>query len=94
MTTGRDAVGPLAGLYDSPWPAEDGGPRRQFVPRGRGIGLRAGERLVTTTRACVVANMVVLRAPGELFPPSSDFDGDPRPSGPGCDIGADEHVPP
>ncbi len=25
--------------------------------------------------------------------PASDFEGDPRPSGPGCDIGADEFVP-
>jgi hypothetical protein len=25
--------------------------------------------------------------------PSDDFEGDPRPSGPGCDIGADELVP-
>jgi hypothetical protein len=25
--------------------------------------------------------------------PSTDIEGDPRPSGPGCDIGADEFVP-
>ena len=62
-----DAAGPIPGLFDSPWPAEDGGPRRQLVPRARGLGLRAGERLVATTRPCFVANMVVLRAPGEVY---------------------------
>jgi hypothetical protein len=65
--TAADAAGPIPGLYDSPWPAEDGGPRRQLVPRTRGLDLRAGERLVATSRACFVANMVVLRAPGEIY---------------------------
>jgi len=56
-----------AGLWDSPWPAEDGGPRRQLVPRAPGLGLRAGERLDATTRHVMFANMVVLRAPGEVY---------------------------
>jgi len=67
VTAGRDAAGPIRGLYDSPWPAEDGGPRRQLVPRAPGLALRAGERLVATTRPAFVANMVVLRAPGEVY---------------------------
>jgi hypothetical protein len=65
--TGRDAAGPVPGLFDSPWPAEDGGPRRQLVPRAHGLGLRAGERLVATPRGAPFANMVVLRAPGEVY---------------------------
>jgi hypothetical protein len=60
-------TGPHPGLWDSPWPAEDGGPRRQLVPRARGLGLRAGEGLVATTRHVMFANMVVLRAPGEVY---------------------------
>ncbi len=67
MTTARDAAGPIAGLWDSPWPAEDGGPRRQLVPRARGLAMRPGERLAATTRSAFVANMVVLRRPGEVF---------------------------
>lgn len=67
MTTARDAAGPIAGLWDSPWPAEDGGPRRQLVPRAPGLAMRPGERLVATTRGAFVANMVVLRRPGEVY---------------------------
>ncbi len=67
MTADRDAAGPLPGSWDSPWPAEDGGPRRQLVPRAPGLALRNGERLVATTRAAFVANMIVLRAPGEVY---------------------------
>lgn len=74
---GRDPAGPAPGLYDSPWPAEDGGPRRTLVPRAPGLGLRAGERLVATTRPAMVANMVVLRAPGEVYlQGSTTFGGD------------------
>jgi hypothetical protein len=62
-----DAAGRVAGLFDSPWPAEDGGPRRQLVPRARGLGMRAGERLAVTSRPLFAANMVVLRAPGEVY---------------------------
>jgi hypothetical protein len=58
---------PHPGLFDSPWPAEDGGPSRSLVPRAPGLGLRVGERLVATTRPLSVANMVVLRAPGEVY---------------------------
>jgi hypothetical protein len=62
----RDAA-PHPGLFDSPWPAEDGGPRRQLVPRAPGLDMRPGERLAATTRPVVVANMVVLRAAGEVY---------------------------
>jgi hypothetical protein len=64
---GFDARAPIPGLFDSPWPAEDGGPRRQLVPRKAGLGVGPGERLVATTRQALMANMVVLRGPGEVF---------------------------
>lgn len=67
MTTGRDAAGAHPGLWDSPWPAEDGGPRRQLVPCARGLDVRPDERLVATTRHLFCTNMVVLRAPGEVY---------------------------
>ena len=37
-----DAAGPIPGHFDSPWPAEDGGPRRQLVPRGGAPRARSG----------------------------------------------------
>ena len=55
------------GYHASPWPGEDGGPARRVVPRARGLGLTPGERLVATSRPCPIANMVVLREPGEVF---------------------------
>jgi hypothetical protein len=56
-------------LWRSPWPAEDGGPRRSQAPTGaRGLGLRPGERLVTAAvRDAFATTMVVLRDPGEVF---------------------------
>jgi hypothetical protein len=57
-----------AGYWPSRWPGEDGGPRRTEVPRtGSGLGLRAGERLVATSREAIAATMVVLRDPGEAY---------------------------
>ena len=57
-----------AGYWASRWPGEDGGPRRTEVPRsGSGLGIVAGERLEVTTREAIVATMVVLRAPGEVY---------------------------
>lgn len=66
-TTASDAAGPIPGYFDSPWPGEDGGPRRQLVPRAPGLGLTAGETLGVTSRQAFMANMVVLRAPGEVY---------------------------
>lgn len=62
-----DAAGPIPGHFDSPWPAEDGGPRRQLMPRGARLGLAPNERLDVTARPAFMANMVILRAPGEVF---------------------------
>lgn len=54
------------GYWPSPWPCEDGGPRRAAAPDGAGLGLRPGETLAATAREAV-ATMVVLRRPGEVF---------------------------
>lgn len=57
-----------AGYWSSPWPAEDGGPRRRQVPHGTpGPGVRAHERLTATFRALMATTMVVWRDPGELY---------------------------
>lgn len=54
--------------WRSPWPGEDGGPGRRQAPHGAaGLGLRDGEALKATSRDAFGANMVVLRAPGEVF---------------------------
>lgn len=65
--TELDSAGPIAGYYDSPFPGEDGGPRRQLIPRSGGPGIRAGEQLQATSRTLMFSNMVVLREPGEVF---------------------------
>jgi hypothetical protein len=58
----------LRGYWNSPWPAEDGGPRRAQAPHGlAGLRLGAGERLQVTSRDAFAATMLVLREPGELF---------------------------
>lgn len=55
----------------SPWPAEDGGPRRQGQPTGPtplpGLALAEGERLVATSRDLFSPTMTVLGRPGEVF---------------------------
>lgn len=59
-----------AGLWPSPWPAEDGGPSRRQEPGGgvRGLAIAAGERLeLAAVRDALATTMVVLRDPGEVF---------------------------
>lgn len=60
---------PHPALYASPWPAEDGGPRReQAVHGGAPLAIRPGERLtVAAVRDAVATTMVLLRGPGEVF---------------------------
>ena len=65
--TASDAAGRIPGYFDSPWPGEDGGPRRQMVPRSAGLGMKAGDRVTVTSRELQIANMVVLRKPGEVY---------------------------
>jgi hypothetical protein len=58
------------GYFDSPWPAEDGGPQRlQTAPIAStpGLNLRPGERLACTTRHTLLSTMTVLGAPGEVY---------------------------
>ncbi|MDE3096686.1 MAG: hypothetical protein KGK07_11905 [Chloroflexota bacterium] len=64
---GLDSSGPIPGYFDSPFPAEDGGPRRQLIPRSPGLALQPGESLEVTSRPALFANMVILRRPGEVF---------------------------
>jgi len=59
----------LAGYWHSPWPGEDGGPRRTQVRAdgGLGLNLQPGERLAATSRLLVMSCMPVLRDPGEVY---------------------------
>ena len=66
--TGLDCAGPIPGYYDSPWPAECGGPRRQKAPRSSGLHLGRGSILKQHTDHNGKWNvMTVLRAPGEMY---------------------------
>ncbi len=68
MSGGPAAGGVDGGYWAGRWPGEDGGPARRAGPRsGAGLGLRPGETLVATFRSAVVATMVVLRDPGEVY---------------------------
>lgn len=74
---GLDSAAPIPGYYDSPFPGEDGGPRRQMSHRAARIGLSDGETLSAISRPAVMANMGVLRADGEVLvqgnaPPAAD----------------------
>ena len=65
----EDRVIPEGGYYPSPWPCEDGGPRRlQAVDGLPGLDIQPGESLkrMASRRICT-GNMVVLREPGEVF---------------------------
>ena len=64
------------GYWPSPWPAEDGGPRRSAAPDGAGLAMAAGETLAVTARPAAAATMVVLREPGEVFVAGHTFGDD------------------
>lgn len=67
-TSGGDAHDGDDGYWPGRWPGEDGGPRRLAAPRtGPGLALRSGEGLAVVSREAVVATMVVLRDPGEVY---------------------------
>ncbi|MGZ4715098.1 MAG: hypothetical protein ACXWCB_00200 [Acidimicrobiales bacterium] len=60
--------GPSPGYWSSRWPAEDGGPlRRQLPHRGPSLDLQPGEALHVESREAMLATMVVLRDPGEVY---------------------------
>ena len=57
-----------SGYWPSRWPGEDGGPQRTAIPRaGAGLGIASTDHLAATSRDAVVATMVVLRDPGEVY---------------------------
>ena len=65
----RPAFAPAA-LWPSPWPAEDGGPRRTQAPgpARSGLAIGPGERLVcAASRDAYAGTMAVLRDPGEMY---------------------------
>lgn len=56
------------GYSSSPWPGEDGGPRRLQAPgSGASLALGPGERLGCVTRNTLFSTMTVLGAPGEVY---------------------------
>lgn len=56
------------GYWPSPWPAEDGGPRRLAAPAGAsGFAVAPGERLTVTSRSTLMSTMTVLGDPGEVY---------------------------
>ena len=62
------APGTASDYWPSRWPGEDGGPRRTAIPRsGQGLGITPSDEVTVTSRDAVVATMVVLRDPGEVF---------------------------
>ena len=68
MHISLDSKAKIKGYYDSPWPAECGGPRRQKIPRSSGLNIKEGEHLSQKTRENGEWNvMMVLRDPGEVF---------------------------
>ncbi len=63
-----DKTAPIPGYFDSPWPTECGGPRRQKAPRAAGLNLHPHEKLEQVTRLNGEWNvMMVLRRPGEVY---------------------------
>ncbi|MFT4570337.1 MAG: hypothetical protein ACI8TX_002603 [Hyphomicrobiaceae bacterium] len=63
-----DCAGPIPGLFDSAWPAECGGPRRQKAPRSPGLDIQPGESLKATLKENGRWNvMFVQREPGQLY---------------------------
>ena len=65
-----------AGLPSSPWPAEDGGPRRLQAAPGLFAGLRdGGAPIEVVSRDAPGATMVVTGAPGRLYLMGNAFGG-------------------
>jgi hypothetical protein len=69
--TQENLAGELSPLWPSPWPAEDGGPRRTQTPLGpgpAGLAIAAGETLkLAALRDSYATTMIVLRERGEAF---------------------------
>jgi len=66
--TERDAIEVDGRLWPSPWPAEDGGARRQQVGRmSATLGIGPDDSFEVTSRMAIASTMVVLREPGEVY---------------------------
>jgi hypothetical protein len=76
-----DDGGAGPGYWPSPWPAEDGGPRRLQAAASShpGLGSSQGQQLSVTHRESPGTTMVVLRDPGEVYVLRHGF-GDDAPS--------------
>jgi hypothetical protein len=64
------SIGPARAqaYFDSPWPAEDGGPQRLQIGHGAaGLALRSGGSLGWVSRRIMMGTMTVLGAPGEVY---------------------------
>jgi hypothetical protein len=58
----------LAGYWRSPWPCEDGGPRRLQAPNGSpGLNFQPDEALKVHHRPILIGCMTITRAPSEVF---------------------------
>ncbi|RIK08727.1 MAG: hypothetical protein DCC49_08575 [Acidobacteria bacterium] len=58
----------IPGYYDSPWPCEDGGPKRQATVRGLpSLDVSKQTVVEVNSREAVAATMVLLRDEGEVF---------------------------
>ena len=40
MNVNLDSANKIPGYFDSPWPSECGGPRRQKIPRSKGLNVQ------------------------------------------------------
>ncbi|MEA2102091.1 MAG: hypothetical protein U9P80_05900 [Thermodesulfobacteriota bacterium] len=58
----------ILGYYNSPWPGEDGGPERLQVPYNLGgLDIKEDDEVLVTRRFTHLANMMLLRDPGEVY---------------------------
>lgn len=57
----------IPGCWPSPWPAEDGGPKRLQIPSATPGPRFDAADVTVTSREVIAATMVVLREPGEVF---------------------------
>jgi hypothetical protein len=53
--------------FDTPWPAEDGGPERLAAISTTPLNIQPHERLQVTRRRTQMSTMTILGAPGEVF---------------------------
>ena len=68
MNVNLDSANKIPGYFDSPWPSECGGPRRQKIPRSRGLDVQNQNHVSQKTKINGEGNvMMVLREHGEVY---------------------------